>query len=110
MRRRWQRFAERVPQRSWRRAAGFLLFGCLFVAYGLFIGRGDFLVGIPLIPMTPFAVGLGVCMLLMAAILALPNHQHQAKLGLYVAASVLAVGIPAYVVLALLLGVIAPLF
>jgi L-cystine uptake protein TcyP (sodium:dicarboxylate symporter family) len=80
------------------------------VAYGLFVGRGEFLVGIHLIPLTPFAVGLGVCMLLIAAVLALPNHQHRAKLGLYVAASVLAIVILVYVVLALLLGVIAPLF
>jgi hypothetical protein len=64
----------------------------------------------PLIPMTPFMVGLGVCMLLIAAVLALPNHQHRAKLGLYVASSVLAIVILAYVVLALLLGVIASLF
>jgi hypothetical protein len=55
-------------------------------------------------------VGLGVCVLLIAAVLALPKHQHQAKLWLYVAASVLAIVILAYVVLALLLGVIAPLF
>jgi hypothetical protein len=80
------------------------------VADGLFIGRGGFLLGMPLIPMTPFMVGLGVCMLLIAAILALSNHQHRAKLGLYVASSVLAIVILAYVVLALLLGVIASLF
>ena len=100
---------ERVPQRSWGRAVGHLLFGCLLVAYGLFVGRGAFLLQMPLIPMTLFVGALGVCMLLMAAVLALPNHQRRAKLGLYVAASALAIGIPAYVVLVLLLGVIASL-
>ncbi len=80
------------------------------MADGLFIGRGGFLLGMPLIPMTPFMVGLGVCVLLGAAVLALPNHQHQAKLGLSVAANVLAIVILAYVLLALLLGVIASLF
>jgi len=64
----------------------------------------------PLIPMIPFALGLGVCMLLIAAVLALPNQPRREKLGLYVAASVLVIGILAYVVLVLLLGVIAPLF
>jgi hypothetical protein len=92
------------------RAAIYLLFGGLLVADGLFIGRGGLLLGMPLIPMTPFMVGLGVCVLLGAAVLALPNHQHQAKLGLSVAANVLAIVILAYVLLALLLGVIAPLF
>ena len=80
------------------------------MAYGLFVGRGDFLLGMPLIPMIPFALGLGVCMLLIAAVLALPNQPRREKLGLYVAASVLVIGILAYVVLVLLLGVIAPLF
>ena len=79
------------------------------MADGLFIGRGGFL-GMPLIPMTPFMVGLGVCVLLGAAVLALPNHQHQAKLGLSVAANVLAIVILAYVLLALLLGVFTSLF
>jgi len=64
----------------------------------------------PLIPMIPFALGLGVCMLLIAAVLALPNQPRREELGLYVAASVLVIGILAYVVLVLLLGVIAPLF
>jgi hypothetical protein len=110
MRRTWDGLVERVPQRSWGRAAGFLLFGCLLVAYGLFfIGRGAFLLQMPLIPMTLFMVVLGVCMLLIAAVLALPNHQRRAKLGLYVAAGVLAIGLLAYVVLVLLLGVVAQL-
>ena len=109
MRRTWDGLIERVPQRSWGRAAGFLLFGCLLVAYGLFIGRGAFLLQMPLIPMTLFMGGLGVCMLLIAAVLALPNHQRRAKLGLYVVASVLAIGLLAYVVLVLLLGVVAQL-
>jgi 4-amino-4-deoxy-L-arabinose transferase-like glycosyltransferase len=109
MRRTWYSLVERVPQRNLGRAAGFLLFGCLLAAYGLFVGRGSFLVGMPLIPMAPFLVGLGVCILLIAAVLALPNHRRREKLGLYVAASVLAIGILAYVVLVLLLGVIASL-
>ena len=71
--------------------------------------RGDFLLGIPLVPMTPFMVGVGVCMLLLAAVLVLPNHRRREKLGLYVAASVLAIGILAYVVLVLLHWVIASL-
>ena len=110
MRRIGHSLVERVPQRSWGRAASFLLFGCLLVAYGLFVGRGAFLLQMPLIPMTLFVGALGVCMLLIAAVLALPNHQHRAKLGLYVAASVLAIVILVYVVLALLLGLLAPLF
>ena len=110
MRRMRHSLVEQVPQRSWGRAAIYLLFGCLLVADGLFIGRGGFLLGMPLIPMSPFMVGLGVCILLLAAVLALPNHQHRAKWGLYVAASVLAIIILVYVVLALLLGLIAPLF
>jgi hypothetical protein len=109
MRRTWDSLVERVPQRSWGRVAGFLLFGCLLVVYRLFIGRGSFLLQMPLIPMTLFMVVVGVCMLLIAAVLALPNHQRRAKLGLYVAAGVLAIGLLVYVVLGLLLGLIAQL-
>lgn len=68
---------------------------------GLFVDRSDFLFKVPL---APFIVGFGVSWLLMAAELALPNHQLRAKSRLHVAYNVVALEILVYVVLVILLS------
>ena len=61
--------------------------------------------------LAPVAVAyFGVFCLVMAAKLALANHQRRAKAGLHGASNVLAIGLLGYFVLALFFGVIALLF